>query len=144
MDDKLLFGDPHPSLSESGDAIDVRIRELSHNARWRELYEGANKKLLRKFIGNDMENPELYEVLCRFANQALASGITHLSMKLLYARARWYADCETEGEEFKLNDHYRSLYARKLICEYPEKFDGFFVLRRLGARTNRLLESSEK
>ena len=55
MDDNLLSGDLHPLLPEPGDEIDARIRELSCNARWRELYEGAGK-MDTIFGGNDLSS----------------------------------------------------------------------------------------
>ncbi len=36
------------------------------------------------------------------------------------------------GEDFKINDHYLSRYARKLMEEHPE-LDGLFELRELKA-----------
>jgi hypothetical protein len=38
---------------------------------------------------------------------------------------------ETKSDEFKLNNSYRRFYARKLVYDYPEEFEGFFKLRAL-------------
>ena len=42
---------------------------------------------------------------------------------------RW-SRMETEGEEFKLNDHYRALYARDIMINEPDLEDFFEIRRR--------------
>jgi hypothetical protein len=125
------------SVRAEEDKIDDRIRELRCDPQWCELHEGASEKLLRRFIRYDMENPKLYRVRCRFAEEARNSGRTHFPIDLIYERARWYAKFEATSEGLGLNNSYRCFYARKLIYEYPERFgNGFLATRRMssGAR----------
>ena len=110
------------------DEIDARIRELRRDPRWRELYDDASQTLLREFIRYDMENPQLYRLLYRFAEEAWASGgRPPFSIDRIYNRARWYALVETDGDDFTLNQNYRSLYGRRLIYEHPDKFGNGFL-----------------
>jgi hypothetical protein len=65
----------------------------------------------------------------KYARQAKAKGYERFSAKAIFERLRWYYSFETTSDdEFKLNNSYTALYARKAIADYPE-FEGFFELR---------------
>src|SRR5262249_28655052 len=97
---------------------------LRADPRWCELYEGASKKSLRQFIKYDRKHLELYRLLYRFTLEARAHGLTDFPFAVICARTKWYIEVETKGNIVNLNSSYRSLYARKLIHEYPE-LEGF-------------------
>lgn len=74
------------------------------------------------------ENPNVFELFKRYATIAKGKGFTRFSAKAVFERLRWHMNFETNGDTFKLNNNYTSLYARKLISEAPE-FEDFFELR---------------
>ncbi len=78
-------------------------------------------------------NPDVYRLFKLFANEARNAGRRHYSADAICHRIRWHVNIEmraTDGAEFKINDHYSSRLARKLIAEHPE-FTSFFELREL-------------
>lgn len=75
------------------------------------------------------DNPHVFQMFVAYARQAKKRGYDRFSAKAIFERLRWYFSFETQSEdEFKLNNSFTALYARKAIAEYPE-FDGFFQLR---------------
>jgi hypothetical protein len=78
-------------------------------------------------------HPEVYEYLVRLAFEAYQRGYRHYGIGALWERMRWHFQIEQNmDEEFKLNNNYRSRYARKIIAQHPELED-FFELRTLRA-----------
>lgn len=78
------------------------------------------------------DNPRVWELFKRFAEDRLRAGFTKYSADAILARVRWEVslpDTVREGG-FKLNDHYTSRLARKLQAE-DERFKDFFELRQL-------------
>ena len=76
-------------------------------------------------------NPATYETLVRFCREAQRSGRKRFAIGTLWERMRWYMNFEKDdAEDFKLNDHYRSRYARMLMEKNPE-FEGLFEIREL-------------
>lgn len=87
--------------------------------------------LERAFIEFDRDNPRIYQLLCRFADQALAAGRARLGISLLFERIRWEVYITTaSNDEFKLNNNHRAYYARKWLREHPEHPE-FFATRRV-------------
>lgn len=82
----------------------------------------------RDFEHYHRTNPRIYDYLVNFAFQARNAGKTKTSITLLVNRVRWYVDVETQGDDFKINDHYGPYYARLLMAEYPG-LEGLFNLR---------------
>lgn len=83
----------------------------------------------RAFWRFHAENPYVYELICRFVDEAIGKGRRKLSMKLLFERIRWYVSIETSGPDFKLNNNFTAYYARLWLHEHPER-PGFFETRR--------------
>ncbi len=86
-----------------------------------------------RFEKFDREHPEVYEEIIRLTKLIRSRGFKHFAIGAMWERMRWYFVFERDQDDFKLNDHYRSRYVRKLIKDYPE-FDGMFELRELRAR----------
>ena len=79
-------------------------------------------------------HPEVYAYLVALCFELKRRGFRHYGVRPLYERARWHFQVEKDlGEEFKLNDHYISRYARLIVAQYPEEFGELFELRRLRA-----------
>ncbi len=80
-------------------------------------------------------NPWVFEALERLAADWVARGRVRGAIGMLWEVLRWHharATADRPGE-YKLNDHYRSRYARLLLGRHPE-WGEFFELRKLRAR----------
>ena len=77
------------------------------------------------------EHPQVYRKLRELAFQVLQHGYEHYGIGALWERMRWHFAFEVkEAEVFKLNNNYRSRYARLLMAQEPELKD-FFETREL-------------
>jgi hypothetical protein len=78
-------------------------------------------------------HPEVYTYLLALAREVRHKGYKRYGIGALWERLRWHFQIEEAlGEDFKLNNDFRSRYARKLMQEQPE-LDGFFEIRELQA-----------
>ena len=78
------------------------------------------------------KHPEVYDALARLARQGVRAGKTKLGIGMLYEVVRWeriIARLPARDEQWKLNNNYRSRYAR-LIMEEPG-LAGIFDVRRI-------------
>lgn len=73
-------------------------------------------------------NPKVFDALVDLAMRAKAAGRKQYGIAGLFEIMRWNYMIETHGDEFKLNNDYRALYARKLMVEVPA-LKGFFKIR---------------
>ena len=94
---------------------------------------GTTKTIQERFADFHNNHHEVYRRLVALSFQAKASGQDRWAIGNLWEILRW--EHEIVGlpdvdEDFKLNDHYRSRYAR-LIMEYNPELDGFFETRQL-------------
>jgi hypothetical protein len=77
------------------------------------------------------ENPQVYAELARLARQAIARGHHRIGIRMLWEVMRWNLTVEVSAaDEFRLNDHYHSRYARLLMAREPD-LRGIFELRTL-------------
>jgi len=78
----------------------------------------------------DAENPKVWELFERFSLEVLAAGHRHFGAGAVFERIRWYVSVETKGDTWKLNNNYRSFYARKFLQTHSASAPpGFFRLR---------------
>lgn len=76
------------------------------------------------------DNPHVFDLFRRFANEVRAAGHMHYSAEAIMQRIRWHCTVETKSDDgFKLNDHHRARYAR-LLVESDGSFAGFFEFRK--------------
>jgi len=75
-------------------------------------------------------NPRVYDALVKLARQTKDAGKDECGIGMLWEVLRWQHYISTRGDEFKLNNNYRSHYAR-LIMQRESDLEGFFVLRTL-------------
>jgi hypothetical protein len=77
-------------------------------------------------------NPMVYATLVRLAREFTRTGRSKLGVGMLWEVMRWHIYMATKdpSSDFKLNDHYRSRYARLIQDTCPD-LDGLFELRRL-------------
>lgn len=102
--------------------VDERIAALVHGRTIQERFEIFHKA-----------HPEVYALFKRFANELVDAGHRRGSARAIIHRVRWHTSVNPEHdfEGFKINDHFSSRYARKLIAERPEFWGPFFELRTL-------------
>jgi len=74
------------------------------------------------------EHPEVYAMFRDYAAKARAAGFTRFSADMICHRIRWYHHVERGARDFKINDHFTSRYARKLMSD-DASFAGFFETR---------------
>lgn len=76
------------------------------------------------------ENPDVWRLFNRFAIQLIESGQEHGSVSLIFERIRWeQATVKGYFPDFKLNNNYRSFYARAFMNQRAE-YRGFFRTRK--------------
>lgn len=76
------------------------------------------------------ENPHVYRHLVKLARRAKLRGANRIGIGMLFEVLRWQNILETGGDDFKLNNNYRSYYARRIMELEPDLF-GIFELRKL-------------
>lgn len=77
-----------------------------------------------------IENIHVYDLFCKFALQAIATGRKKISHWLIVNRLRWEVEIETkslcvEDKEFKISNDYIALLARDFIKDHPEHSEVF-------------------
>jgi hypothetical protein len=77
------------------------------------------------------DNPHVYDELRMLALRARRRGATKIGIGMLFEVLRWRQTLRTDGDAYKLNNNYRSRYARMLMAE-PE-LAGCFETRGLRA-----------
>jgi hypothetical protein len=78
-------------------------------------------------------NPIVYNGLVRLARKwRERRGTEKLGIGMLFEVLRWDLAISTEGDAFKLNNNYRSYYARLIMTREPD-LEGVFETRRLNA-----------
>ncbi len=80
------------------------------------------------------ENPLIFELFTKYAQEVKDIGFSHYSAKAVFERVRWHVAIKTVSttDKFKLNNNFTSRYARMLIT-MDSTFDGFFRNRTLKA-----------
>lgn len=74
------------------------------------------------------ENPAVWDAFKQYTIQAVRSGRTRLSARLVIERIRWDSMIGEKDREFKINNNIAPKLARKFMSEYSG-FDNFFQTR---------------
>lgn len=77
-------------------------------------------KIERDFNKFHENNPHVYTALEDLAVRAMNAGVKRLGIGALVETLRYSASLQTQGDAYKINNNYRSLYARLLILKRPE------------------------
>lgn len=95
----------------------------------------AEGSIDERFAAFDAANPEVYAEFRRIAAQLLNAGREHYSADAIMHVLRFERALRADrpAGELKLNDHYSSRMARKLMAADP-RFEGFFETRTLKSR----------
>ena len=65
-------------------------------------------------------NPHVFDLFERFALEAAAKGAGRIGGRLIWERLRWELQVETQGEDWRLNDHHVPFCCRLFISRHPE------------------------
>lgn len=90
-----------------------------------ELFTEIKPHVVAKFWQFHQENPQVYELVKRFAYEAKNKGRKHFGIQMIWERIRWYTTVETNDLEFRLSNNHCSCYARLLMIDDPS-FEAFF------------------
>lgn len=100
----------------------------------REFIEPAERGMTiqKRFELFHAANPWVYDELLTLCWTMRDRGRRRLGIGMLFEvlRWNWYLQTDDPTSEWKLNNNYRSRYARLIIDEHP-RLDGFFELRAL-------------
>jgi hypothetical protein len=77
-------------------------------------------------------NPDVYEQLVSLAQRWRTAGHQRCGIAMLYELVRWERGLETSDDQFRLNNNYRSRYARLIMLNEPD-LAGFFDVRQLSS-----------
>lgn len=70
------------------------------------------REAFREFHG---KNPHVYDELVTLARGLVRAGHRRIGIGMLFEVLRWQRMLATTGDEFKLNNNYRSRYARLIM-----------------------------
>jgi hypothetical protein len=70
-------------------------------------------------------NPEVYRLICRFADEVISRGYREYGIATIWERIRWHVSIELGEEEFKLPNNHRAYYARLWLDDHPDYPDFF-------------------
>lgn len=77
------------------------------------------------FLAFHSANPHIYDALVSLARRAKAAGRRKAGIGMLWEVLRWDIFIRTTGTEYKLNNNYRSRYARLIMHREPDLADFF-------------------
>lgn len=109
----------------------MRLSVVDGGAEQFALPMDGKATLQERFEAFHAENPQVYDGLVRLALEARAAGRAKYGIAALVEVLRW-SRMTTTGEDFKLNNDYRSRYARLIMENVPELAD-FFEVREVKA-----------
>jgi len=78
-----------------------------------------------KFLEYHKNNPHVFVLFKKFANQAKSAGFANYSAWAIVQRIRWHTTIEVKSKKFKISNNYIGWYSRYLVYKCPE-FKGFF------------------
>lgn len=92
----------------------------------------TQRSIDQRFRDFHHDNPGVYNELVSMARQVKARGYHRIGIELIWSAFRWNRMMRTTPDEygFKLNDHFRSRYARMIMRNEPDLAD-FFQIRTL-------------
>jgi hypothetical protein len=114
---------------ESHDPVRAALARLRVQV---EAEYGGRSLLFERFLAFHADNPRVLALLLRFADELIAAGRRRFGIAALWERMRWFVAVETRSATgLKLNNSYRSFYARLLLLLRPALV-GVLETRRLG------------
>lgn len=93
-----------------------------------DIYEGIASHIVDAFTKFHRENPGVYSLFTKYANQLMSHGVCHYGSKAILERIRWHYEIDEKSKDFKLNNNFASCYSRLLMHQDPS-FRTFFSTR---------------
>lgn len=93
-----------------------------------DLFGHYPENVLEDFKRFHKDNPHVYQEFDKLARQMRKTGRKRYSSKMIINVLRWNMDLRTEGDEFKINDRFQSIYGRLFVYNNPE-YEDFFEFR---------------
>jgi hypothetical protein len=96
-------------------------------------YEDAlppHATIQQRFEAFHAQNPHVYEHLVSMARRLHARGRRRIGIAMLFETMRYQYAVSTDGDDFKLNNNFRSRYARLIMQRHPD-LDGVFETREI-------------
>ncbi|MFE0257298.1 hypothetical protein [Streptomyces sp. NPDC059010] len=91
------------------------------------LPDGQAATIQAQFEAFHRLNPWVLRALESLTADYLRRGATRVGIGMLFEVLRWRYATATEGDEFRLNNNFRSRYVRLLIERHPEWTPAFEV-----------------
>lgn len=91
-------------------------------------YDDEPITIQERFEAFHAANPWVFRELRRLTHNYLAAGHQRIGIGMLFEVLRWERNV-THGDEFKLNNNFRSRYVRMLIEDQPHWVDAFETRR---------------
>lgn len=88
------------------------------------IHRVRGQSLEAQFGAFHAANPQVYQALRALAISMRRRGVRRAGIGQLFEVLRWQYAIQTRGQDFKLNNNYRSFYAR-LLNRDPELHDMF-------------------
>ena len=114
-------------MNQQGDLFDGALQRMREKPPGRPRPAPASEEAFQAFHA---ENLHVYRALVELARTAKAQGAAEVGIGMLWEVLRWRLFFETSDRSFKLNNNYRSRYAR-LIMAQEEDLRGLFETREL-------------
>lgn len=89
--------------------------------------KGDRPSIADQFVAFHAHNPHVYTALRQLALGLAATGRRRGSINQLFEVLRYEYALRTKGDEYKLNNNYRALYARMLMKNEPGLIDWFEI-----------------
>lgn len=96
------------------------------------IHPGKRATIQETFDVFHAVNPWVYDALVALARQYLACGHRRVGISMLFEKLRWEYDLQTVGSKWRLDNSWRSRYARAIAASVPDLADAF-ELRELRA-----------
>lgn len=93
------------------------------------LFEDIQPHIRVRFWTYHLENPHILDLFIKYARLAKQAGYKKYGVGSIQERIRWHLDVETRGDQFKINNNYRSCYGRLVSILLPDEFKDFFEFR---------------
>lgn len=112
----------------------LRLGPRSRPAIEVEFGELVKHKYFKRFLAFHRANPQIYRELVRLAREARTYGQDRVGIRMIWEVLRWNVITQTVdlSSDYKLNDHYHSLYSR-FIMSKEKGLRGIFEIRGSGS-----------
>lgn len=88
-----------------------------------ERVEGES--IQQRFEAFHASNPWVYQAFCQITDDWIARGKGRIGIGMLTEILRWQYGRQTRGDDFKINNNFRSRYVRLMVAEHPEYAEVF-------------------